>query len=171
MDLYYSSRKFSSYNCTIYESGTQNAYAYLWGELNGKRGCNEIVTCIHNYLTDIDIKKIHEYVALYCDSCTGQKKNRAMLAMISKSLKSQFTYIKEIKIVFLLPGHTYMPVDSVHASIERFVKDNIHRFNLHTLFNYIIIIITLLNYYVCINNTAWGKWRYHRPVHPISALK
>lgn len=29
MNLYYS-RKFSSYNCTIYESGTQNAYAYLW---------------------------------------------------------------------------------------------------------------------------------------------
>jgi len=28
-----------------------------------------------------------------------------------------------IKIVFLLPGHTYMPVDSVHASIERFVRD------------------------------------------------
>ncbi|CAI6362396.1 unnamed protein product [Macrosiphum euphorbiae] len=122
MNLYYS-RKFSSYNCTIYESGTQNAYAYLWGEINGKRGCNEIVTCIHNYLTDIDIKKIYEYVALYCDSCTGQNKNRAMLTMISKSLKSQFTYIKEIKIVFLLPGHTYMPVDSVHASIERFVRD------------------------------------------------
>ncbi|KAF0706908.1 Uncharacterized protein FWK35_00037669 [Aphis craccivora] len=122
MNLYYS-RKFSSYNCTIYESGTQNAFAYLWGEINGKRGCNEIVTCIHKYLIDIDIKKIYEYVALYCDSCTGQNKNRAMLAMISKSLKSQFTYIKEIKIVFLLPGHTYMPVDSVHASIERFVRD------------------------------------------------
>ncbi|KAL4142302.1 hypothetical protein QTP88_004788 [Uroleucon formosanum] len=122
MNLYYS-RKFSSYNCTIYGSGTQNAYSYLWGEINGKRGCNEIVTCTYNYLTDLDTQKIYENVALYCDSCTGQNKNRAMLAMISKSLKSQLTYIKEIKIVFLLPGHTYMPVDSVHASIERFVKD------------------------------------------------
>lgn len=30
--------------------------------------------------------------------------------------------IKRIKIVFLLPGHTYMPVDSIHATIERFIK-------------------------------------------------
>ena len=28
----------------------------------------------------------------------------------------------EVKIIFLLPDHTYMPVDAVHATIERFVK-------------------------------------------------
>lgn len=65
-------------------------------------------------------------VSLYCDSCSGQNKNRAMVTMLHTT---KFEFIQEIKITFLLPGHTYMPVDSVHASIERFVKNKM--LNLH----------------------------------------
>lgn len=42
MNLYFD-RKYSYYNCSIYEFGTCNEYAYLWGEIDGLRGCNEIV--------------------------------------------------------------------------------------------------------------------------------
>lgn len=43
-----------------------------------------------------------------------------MIAMIHST---EFKFIEEVKIIFLLPGHTYMPVDAIHATIERFVKN------------------------------------------------
>ncbi|CAI6353219.1 unnamed protein product [Macrosiphum euphorbiae] len=119
MNLYYS-RKYSMFNLTIYESGSHNALAYLWGETTGARSCNKIVTCVYKYLLDLDEKGIYKSVYFFCDSFSGQNKNRAMLAMIHST---HFEFIEEIKITFLLPGHTYMPVDSIHATIERFVKN------------------------------------------------
>lgn len=122
MNLYYS-RKYSFHNCTLYESGSQNAFSYLWGEMDGQRGSNEIVTSIYKYLNKVDIKNKITSIALYIDSCTGQNKNRAMIHMIYYGLKNKFNSLNEIKISFLISGHTYMPVDSIHVTIERFVKD------------------------------------------------
>lgn len=86
------------------------------------RGSNEIVTCIFKYLTALYEQNKFESVALYCDSCAGQNKNRAMMTMIEYGLMNVWTKIKEIKITYLLPGHTDMPVDSVHSVIERCIK-------------------------------------------------
>lgn len=44
------SRKYAVYNFTVYETSTKNGYSFLWGEKNGKRGCNEICTNFYNYL-------------------------------------------------------------------------------------------------------------------------
>ncbi|KAL4104361.1 hypothetical protein QTP88_019662 [Uroleucon formosanum] len=119
MNLYYS-RKYSMFNLTISKSGSQNILAYLWGETTGARGCNEIVTCLYKYLLDLEEKRIYKSVSFFCDSCSGQNKNRAMLTMIHCI---HFEFMEEVKINFLLLGHTYMPVDSIHATIERFVKN------------------------------------------------
>jgi len=64
MNLYYS-RKYSFYNCTLYESGSQNAFAYLWGEMDGQRGSNEIVTSIYKYLNKVDMENKITSIALY----------------------------------------------------------------------------------------------------------
>lgn len=37
-------------------------------------------------------------------------------------LKYKFKNIINIKITYVLPGHSYMSVDSIHANIERFVN-------------------------------------------------
>jgi len=121
MNLYYS-RKFSTYNLTIYESRNQNAFCYLWSETIGNRRCNEIVSCVYNYLISVDQRQSITSIALFCDSCAGQNKNKAMFAMIKYVLKYELKCITEIKLTFLLPGHTYMPVDSIHGTIERFIK-------------------------------------------------
>jgi len=71
----------------VYESGTQNSYGYLWGESTGQRGANEIVTCVFKYLYDLDKRNTYSSIALYYDSCSGQNKNRAMMAMIQHSLE------------------------------------------------------------------------------------
>lgn len=96
----------------------------MWGECDGGRGCNEICTIIFKYLQEIDQRKSVEHVSLNCDSCFGQNKNKAMLVMIYSFIHN-CTNIKSIKIRFLLPGHTYMPVDSIHGTIERFIKRRI----------------------------------------------
>lgn len=121
MNLYYS-RKYSTYKCTVYESGNRNSYCYLWGEIDGLRGSNERVTCIFKYLTALNEQNKFVSVALYCDFCAGQNKKRAMMTMIEYGLMNVWTKIKKIKITYLLPGHTYMPVDSVHSVIERCIK-------------------------------------------------
>lgn len=67
----------------------------------------------------MDEKQLYMSVALYCDSCCGQNKNRAMTAML---YNTKFEYIEEKK-TFLLLSHAYMPVGSVHATIERYTKN------------------------------------------------
>lgn len=119
--LYYS-RKYAYYNESIYESGTRNGYCYVWGEGQGKRGCNEIVTVLFKYLNMLDQKGTHAVVNLYSDSCAGQNRNRAMISMLIYFLKTAKT-ITEIKVTYLLPGHTMMPVDSIHSTIESFVRN------------------------------------------------
>lgn len=122
MLLYYT-RKYSVYNFTIYESGTQNGFCFLWGESDGHRGSNEICSCINHWLIQKDLSKDIDHLIMYCDSCGGQNKNRILLTMFYYAIHSQLQNIKVIEIKYLLPGHTYMPVDSMHALIDRSVKN------------------------------------------------
>ncbi|KAL4718944.1 hypothetical protein ACJJTC_004531 [Scirpophaga incertulas] len=119
MLLYYS-RKYAVFNLTVYESGTQNGYCYTWGESEGKRGSFEIGTCLHKYLTEVNNRGL-KYLILYCDSCSGQNKNRTILTVFKNFLETS-TNLEVIQINYLLPGHTYMSVDSMHSVIEREVR-------------------------------------------------
>lgn len=121
MNLYYS-WKFSTYNLTIYDCRNQNGFCYLWGTTISNRGCNEIVLCIYDYLISVDQRQSITCITFFGDSYAGQNKNKAMFAMISYVLKFELKCITEIKLTFLLPGHTHMPVDSIHATIKRFIK-------------------------------------------------
>lgn len=117
--LYYS-RKYPLFNFTLYESVTQEVFCYLWGECDAKRGANEIATCLYSYLKSVDERGIKN-ILFYCDSCPGQNKNKTILSVLNYFLMKS-THLEVIQINYLLPGHTYMPVDSVHATIEREVK-------------------------------------------------
>lgn len=119
--LFYS-RKYAYYNLSVYESGTRNGFCFLWGERDGKRGCNEICTALLKYLLILDSRKTTMELSLYCDSCAGQNKNKAVLSMLAYFLNSS-KCLNQITITYLLPGHTMMPVDSVHSTIESFVRN------------------------------------------------
>lgn len=119
MLLYYA-RKYAVFNFTVYESIKQDVYCYTWGESDGKRGSIEMASCLMKYLKEIDAKGF-QYAILYCDSCTGQNKNKVVLSVLNYFLNISHN-LKVIQINYLLPGHTYMPADSVHATIEAEVK-------------------------------------------------
>ena len=115
------SRKYAYYNQTAYESGSQKAYCFCWGEVDGGRGANEVVSCLQKYLVQQDTAGI-ETVEVFADSCAGQNKNRAMAGMLIQVLLSAQS-LKALTMTFLIPGHTYMPVDSVHSLIERSARN------------------------------------------------
>ena len=114
------SRRYAFYNETIYESQNRRGLCYLWGETDGKRGANEVATVIWLYLKRVDQENISS-VSLFCDSCSGQNRNRIVISSLPVMLDN-LQNIKKIQITFLLPGHTSMPVDSVYGTIERFVR-------------------------------------------------
>lgn len=123
MMLFYS-RKYAFYNETVYESGTREGYCFLWGENDGNRGANEVCTVIHKYCQLVEDGGLTTHLSLFCDSCPGQNKNWQMIAMLYYVL-SHAKNLKNIDLTFLIPGHTYMPVDSVHSTIERVVRKKI----------------------------------------------
>ncbi|CAG9782705.1 unnamed protein product [Diatraea saccharalis] len=123
MLLYYS-RKIATYNLTFYESVTREGFCFLWNEVEGKRGANEICTILAKYIKIVDERKTIKHLLLYCDACPGQNKNKIILACISKIL-NLCKNIMTIQINYLLPGHTFMPVDSMHSVIEKSVTNTI----------------------------------------------
>lgn len=124
MLLFYS-RKLAFYNLSIYESNSKAGYCYLWSEVDGCRGSNEIISILFLYLNSVDESKVVNDIALYCDSCPGQNKNHKVLSMLHYFLSKCSKNIKTITINYLLPGHTYMPVDSIHACIDKNVKKKV----------------------------------------------
>ena len=99
-----------------------NPYCYTWGEADGKRGSYEIVTSLFHYLNEkLDSSRVTT-VLCYRDNCTGQNKNKVIFSTLKYSVWNVLMNIQTIQINYLLPGHTYMPVDSMHAIIEREIK-------------------------------------------------
>lgn len=124
MLLYYS-RKDAYCNETVYESGTRNVYCYLWGERDGKRGANEIYSILSKYLQIVDDRQAVQEIYLFCDSCAEQNKNKRIISATKWFLRSFARNIEYISITYLLPGHTYMRVDSVHATIENKMRKKV----------------------------------------------
>ena len=114
------SRKYAVYNETIYESREKRGICYLWGECDAKRGSNEVASVLYNYLVGKDTGETRN-VFVFCDSCSGQNKNRAVVGMIHYFLV-RAKFVRTVEITFLVPGHTYMQCDSAHSVIERSVE-------------------------------------------------
>ena len=112
--MYYS-RKICVYNLCIYEAATpNNGFCYCWSELEGRRGSNEIGTCVFRWLTQLPYET--KEVSLYSDTSEGQNRNRNVAAMFLYAV--QQLPIKAITHNFLESGHSHMECDSMHAAIE-----------------------------------------------------
>lgn len=106
-------------NFTIYDLQTNNCECYVWDESHGHRGVNELGTCVLKYLQKKASTPDSE-VIFYSDNCTGQQKNKFMLALYLYAVRC--LGIKSISHKFLIKGHTQNEGDSAHSLIERQVK-------------------------------------------------
>lgn len=98
------------------------AYCYLWDETIAARGGQEIASCIYKYIHDkLNTCKEVEEIIFYSDCCPGQNRNIYMSIMfmyIIATFKENGRHIV-IHHKYLIPGHTHMEADTIHAAIEK----------------------------------------------------
>ncbi len=117
VSLTYYSRKLCVYNLTVWEGKRPNeGHCFTWPEIEGKRGSNEIATCLYSWLKQLP-QEIEE-VSLFSDTCGGQNRNQQMVAMMMMYVNNPDNNVKCITHNFLESGHSMMEVDSMHAAIE-----------------------------------------------------
>jgi len=78
--MYYK-RKLCCYNITVYEQAKPNdGHCYLWSEVDGERGSNEIGCCLLHYLQSFPATV--EEVSMFSDTCSGQNRNQNVAAVL-----------------------------------------------------------------------------------------
>lgn len=109
-------RKLAVYNLTIYNLGSQDVCCYLWDEIQGNRGSNEISSCIFDYM--MKQSSIITNVRMMSDGCGGQQKNSIFALMCLHAVINHRT-LETIDHKFFQTGHTEMECDSIHSKIEK----------------------------------------------------
>lgn len=119
--FYYKS-KLNCYNFTISDLNLKNVDCYFWNESEGKRGANEIGSCVLHYLKSVSDNTDNDTldVILYSDNCGGQQKNKYLVAAYLNAVST--LRIRSITHKFLIHGHSQNEGDNVHSVIEKQVK-------------------------------------------------
>lgn len=112
---FYYKRKFATYNFTVYDIGKKQSYCYMWCESDGKRGSNEIGTCLLKFIKFMKENHGISEFSFYSDNCAGQNRNRYIYSMWEYAA---FIHKVNIRHTFLEKGHTQNEGESVHATIE-----------------------------------------------------
>ena len=115
--LYYK-RKLVVYNFTVYGSPSEGS-CYLWTELDGCKGSDEIGTCLLQYFRALPTSV--SKVDIFSDNCGGQNKNIQIVAVCLYAVNS-IDHLTEIQHTFLETGHTHLECDSMHSAIEHAKK-------------------------------------------------
>lgn len=77
-------RKVSLYNFTIYDLVTREGFCFVWDETIGKRGANEISSCLWSHIND-KTKNGQKKFHFYSDNCGGQNRNNILYTMYAKA--------------------------------------------------------------------------------------
>lgn len=77
--MYYSTQ-YTCINLGIHLEDEAKGFMYMWEELAGKRGCNEIGSCLYTFITT-ELQSEKRKLIFWSDNCAGQNKNQGMLAM------------------------------------------------------------------------------------------
>ncbi|XP_063390030.1 uncharacterized protein LOC134675631 [Cydia fagiglandana] len=118
-----------------------NVYSYFWDELQGKRGANEIGSCIFDYLKRLNDQNPNKQlnVIFYSDNCCGQNKNKYIASLYSYAVTC-FENIHTITHKYLIKGHTQNEGDNVHSLIEKEIKRNKKSGPIYTPYQYVTLI-------------------------------
>lgn len=97
---------------------------FFWTETDGKRGANEIGSCIFKYLQEMNLNVEDDInIVFYSDNCCGQNKNKYATTMYMYAIHA-LDKIKSITHKFLIKGHSQNEADNVHSLIEKEIKKN-----------------------------------------------
>ena len=91
-------------------------FLLLWDESTACRKKEDIASAYH---TIIDHHRDADTFIFLLDNCSAQNKNWALYSMLLMLVNSTRESPSEITLKYLVPGHTHMLADSVHAQIEK----------------------------------------------------
>ena len=101
---------------------------YSWPECFAKRGCNEVISCLHHYIQR-KVPRSVTHLDLFCDGYRGQNHNNAMIRYLFTLV---FTgELKQINLYLPIRGHSFLPCDRVFGVIERMKrkKDTVQKYH------------------------------------------
>lgn len=111
--------KLGCHNFTIYNVTSHQATCFWFTEIDNGLTASTFVSCVINYLErHCLLKKLP--IIIYSDGCTFQNRNN----ILSNALLN-FAILHNIEVTqkYLTKGHTQMECDSVHACIERKLRN------------------------------------------------
>ena len=107
------------YNLGINNRRDNKGSMFIWQETDGKRGSNEVVSCVHAFLNSLDLSQ-YDVIHTFSDGCGGQNKNKTFVSYIMYLV--QTTNIRYWTHSFMESGHFYLPNDTDFGRIERSKK-------------------------------------------------
>lgn len=125
--LAYYSRQLYIFNFTVVEGHSnsklsrENVHIYTWNENDFPKGPNEISSCLYHRLNNTNLDNVRT-LRLMADGCSSQNKNFILLGMLMKWFKNSTSTLKEVQLIFPIPGHSFIPPDRVFAGIEKKIK-------------------------------------------------
>ncbi|CAH1984507.1 unnamed protein product [Acanthoscelides obtectus] len=120
--LLYFKTKLVCHNFTVYDLATNQCTCYWFTELDADLQASTFASLLVDYLTKKYLQNAAHIkpIIIYSDGCTYQNRNSTMAnALLSLSRQ----YNVQITQKFLIKGHSQMECDSVHAVIERKLKN------------------------------------------------
>ena len=91
----------------VHSCGDNDVAMYCWPEITGKRGSDEVVSCLHDFLSKLPSSVTS--LRLYSDGCGGQNKNATVMHyLFSLVATGKFRHIRHS---FPVTGHSYLPND------------------------------------------------------------
>ncbi|KAK3919244.1 Polyprotein P1234 [Frankliniella fusca] len=124
-------RQLSVYNLTVYDCFNKTGINHMWSEIDAGRGAYEIASCLSKFISSVPagVQKL----TLWSDSCSGQNKNSIICASLISAVASHQS-LETIDHKFLVPGHTHMECDRIHAQIEK--RKKVTSYELHRPTNF-----------------------------------
>ena len=115
-------RKYKVYNEDFYLASSDQHRMCLWGQLEGKKGANDVLSCLHNFLEEIPGTCKH--LICWFDNTTSQLKNWATLCYLLHRTDSTSPLYKfeQISLKFAPPDHTFMSCDRAFANVSKQLK-------------------------------------------------
>ena len=103
----------------IYSASTQTTTAFMWHELLGKRGCNNVMSCLMHFIFHSRLGRTGaKWSIWWADNCPGQNKNNYIMWFFQDLIRRKIYSRVDYK--FLIAGHTYGSTDQAFGMIERY---------------------------------------------------
>jgi hypothetical protein len=115
-------RKYKVYNEDFYMASRNQHHMYLWGQLEGKKGANDVISCLHKFLERVPSECKH--LICWFDNTSSQLKNSTTLCYLlhrTDSTSPLFRF-EQISLKFAPVGHTYMAPDRAFSTVSKQLK-------------------------------------------------